>query len=146
MTDSLFDQAREHRAGLRTAIGLVESALASPAPGRAKAWSEDLRQQLEELSVALEQHIVTTESSTGLLADIETIAPRLAHRVEVTRRDHVRLRAELTNVLVSLPADDDRIVAVRDRVVDVLTGLVRHRQAGADLVYEAYNVEIEGGD
>ena len=145
MTDSL-DQARDRRAGLRIAIGQVESALASPAPGRAGAWSEDLRQQLEVLSVALEQHIVTTESPAGLLADIETVAPRLVHRVEVTKRDHGRLRGQLGDVLAALPADDADITAVRDRVVDVLTGLVRHRQAGADLVYEAYNVDIEGGD
>jgi hypothetical protein len=145
MTDSL-DQARDRRAGVRTAIGLVESALASPTPGREAAWSQDLLQQLQVLSDAFDQHIVTTESPTGLLADIETVAPRLIRRVESARRDHVRLRAELAGVLASLPADSTAITGVRDHVVDVLTGLVRHRQAGADLVYEAYHVDIEAGD
>jgi hypothetical protein len=145
MTDS-FDQVRDRRAGLRAAIGQVESALASPAPGRVKAWSEDLRQQLELLSAALEQHIVTTESPTGLLADIAAAAPRLMHRLDVARRDHVRLRRELGDVVTSLPVEEPGVARARDHVVEVLTALVRHRQAGADLVYEAYNVDIEAGD
>jgi len=35
---------------------------------------------------------------------------------------------------------------VRDRGTKLLTALVRHRQRGADLVYEGYSVDIGGQD
>jgi hypothetical protein len=145
MSDPL-GQVREHRAGLRAAIGQVESSLASPAPGRVAAWSTELRRQLDALSSAFEQHVTMTEGPDGLLEDIVVAAPRLAHRVDVTRKDHTRLRSQLDAVLASLPADESRVAQLRNQVVDLLTSLVRHRQAGADLVYEAYNVDIEAAD
>ena len=145
MSDSL-DRARSHRAGLRAAIGAVESSLASPAPGRAAAWSHELRLQLEDLSAALDQHVAITEGEDGLLADIIQVAPRLARRVQLAQQDHRRLRRELDAALAAVPTEDEGVAGVRDQVVAVLSGLVRHRQAGADMVYEAYNVDIEAGD
>jgi hypothetical protein len=145
VSDQLGD-VRDHRAGLRAAIGQVERSLASPAPGRVAAWSEELRQQLEALSAALAQHVMITEGPDGLLADIVEAAPRLAHRVDVTRQDHRRLREQVDAVLTSLPVEQPAVAELREEVVQLLTGLVRHRQAGADLVYEAYNVDIEAAD
>jgi hypothetical protein len=145
MSDPL-DQVRDRRAGLRAAIGMVERSLASPAPGRAIAWSKELAEQLDTLSEALEQHVTLTEAPDGLLSDIVEAAPRLAHQVEVARRDHRRLRRQLNAVLAALPAEETGVPKVREGVVTILTGLVRHRQAGADLVYEAYNVDIEAAD
>jgi hypothetical protein len=109
-------------------------------------WSKELGEQLEVLSAVLDQHVTLTESPDGLLADIMEAAPRLAYRVELTRRDHRRLREQLDEILASLPIDETGVAQLRDDVVNVLTGLVRHRQAGADLVYEAYNVDIEAAD
>jgi hypothetical protein len=137
---------RQHRAGLRAAIGQVESSLASPAPGRAAAWSKELGQQLDELSAALDTHIALTEGPDGLLADIVEAAPRLTNRVDVTRKDHTRLRSQLDAIVSSLPIEQSGVAEVREQVVQLLTGMVRHRQAGADLIYEAYNVDIEAGD
>ena len=145
MSDPL-EHVRERRAGLRTAIGQVESSLASPAPGRVAAWSEEVREQLEVLSAGLDHHVVATEGPEGLLADIVEAAPRLAHRADLARRDHVRLRGQLDDVIALLRSQEIDVDRVRDDVVELLTGLVRHRQAGADLIYEAYNVDIEGGD
>jgi hypothetical protein len=145
MSDSL-EQARVHRAGLRAAIGRVERALSMPAPGRADVWAKELREELHGLSDALEQHIAITESDNGLLADIIEAAPRLAHRVDVTRNDHVHLRDRLHTALESLTESPEGVADARDRVVELLTALVRHRHLGADLVYEAYNVDIEAMD
>ena len=142
-------QARKHRAGLRAAIGQVERALSTAAHGRVAAWSSDLRSELEDLADALHQHIELTEASDGLLADIETSAPRLAHRVQKAREDHVVLRAAVARALEALPPGDGGdagVAPARDRVVELLTALVNHRHLGADLVYEAYNVDIEAAD
>ena len=145
MTDRLH-QIHDRRAGLRAAIGQVERSLASPAPGRAVVWSRELGEQLEGLSEALDQHVTLTEGPDGLLTDIIEVAPRLANRVNTTRQDHLRLRQHLDSILAQLPAGADAVAGIRDQVVALLTSLVRHRQAGADLVYEAYNVDVEAGD
>jgi acetylornithine/succinyldiaminopimelate/putrescine aminotransferase len=144
-----IEQARKHRAGMRTAIGLVERALSTAAHGRVAAWSADLRAELTNLSEALDSHIELTEASDGLLADIAAAAPRLQHRVDKAREDHVVLRAAVARALEILPPPDSSEAGVqraRDRVVELLTALVRHRHLGADLVYEAYNVDIEAAD
>lgn len=144
-----LERAREHRAGLRSAIGRVERALSGPAGGdRADAWSKELREELTDLSAALDLHVVTTEAQDGLLADIVIAAPRLVHRVELTKADHVELRRRLGAAGTSLDAavDEAGVQAARDAVVELLTALVRHRHLGADLVYEAYNVDIEASD
>ena len=39
----------------------------------------------------------------------------------------------------------DAVEAVRVAAVDVLGAISRHRQKGADLVWEAYSVDIGGG-
>ena len=144
-----IEQARKHRAGLRTAIGQVERALSTAAHGRVAAWSSDLRDELSLLSDALDQHVELTEASDGLLADIATAAPRLAHRVKQAQEDHVVLRAAVARAIEGLPPGDGGdagVAPARDRVVELLTALVRHRHLGADLVYEAYNVDIEAVD
>jgi hypothetical protein len=144
-----LERAREHRAGLRTAIGRVERALSGPAGGgRAGPWSKELREELIDLTAALDLHIVTTEADDGLLADIVLADPRLAHRVDLTKSDHVALRQVSSAAigLVDSVVDDASVAAARDAVVGLLTALVRHRHLGADLVYEAYNVDIEAGD
>jgi hypothetical protein len=144
MSDSL-ERAREHRASLRAAIGGVESALAAPAPRREASWRKELGVSLSALGDALDSHITTSEAADGLLADIISAAPRLAHRVERARTDHQQLRAE---VQLAMSAVDEQtgVAVLRDQVVDLLTNLVRHRQLGSDLVYDAYNVDIEAGD
>lgn len=147
MSDRI-EQARQHRAGLRAAVGTVERALSTAARGRVKAWSTDLRDELATLSEALEQHIEITEAPDGLLADIASAVPRLARRVEKTRADHTLLRAAVQEALDALPDgdDEDAIPAARDKVVELLTAIVHHRHLGADLVYDAYNVDIEASD
>jgi hypothetical protein len=147
MTDHL-DDARSSRVGLRNAVGLVERSLAAPASGRADAWAKDLAAELELLGIAIEQHIALTEAPDGLLEDIVRQEPRLAKRVERTRADHVTLRETLARTLAGVPKDgkDVDVIHARDLVVELLTGVVRHRHLGADLVYEAYNVDMEAGD
>jgi len=141
-----LDQAREQRAGLRAAIGRVERALSTAARGRADAWAKELREELDDLGAALELHITTTESTDGLLNDIVAAAPRLAHRVDMARSDHAALRNLHREAVVPLTGDEDDVAEARDRVVELLTALVRHRHLGADMVYEAYNVDIEASD
>jgi hypothetical protein len=124
----------------------VERAAARPAIGREGEWSENLREQLRRLSSALELHVLTTESSEGLLANIVEAVPRLKHRVDIALDDHVQLGRQLQTALDSLSTERWRVDELREQVTDLLRGLTTHRQLGADLVYEAYSVDIEAGD
>ena len=144
MTD--FGAARERRAGLRSALGEVERSLSSPAAGREEAWVKTLHSDVQKLSDALDLHISASEAPGGLLDDIVSSEPRLAHKVERARKEHQELRYRMDRVLgaVSDPAADIR--TAREQVVEVLGGIVRHRHLGADLVYEAFSVDIEAGD
>ena len=145
MSESL-EQARVQRQGLRAAIGRVERSMSTPGPGRAELWAKEVLGELQALGEALDQHIELTESPDGLLADIIEAAPRLAHRVDQTKNDHVQLRDRHKAAVDSLKGTDESIAEARDRIVELLTALVRHRHLGADLVYEAYNVDIEAAD
>jgi len=105
-----------------------------------------LREQLDLLSSALDHHVTMTEGPDGLLADVMAAAPRLAHKVDGVRKDHTRIRSQVDAVMACLPAEESRAAPVRDQIVDLLTNLTRHRQSGADLIYEAYSVDIEAAD
>jgi hemerythrin HHE cation binding domain-containing protein len=141
-----LDQVRLHRAGLRAAINQVEHSLARPAPDRVADWCKELGIALDGLSAALSRHVTATEAPDGLLADVMQAAPRLAHRIDVIRGDHERLREQLDAVLARIPVDETGVAELREQVDELLTGLSRHRQAGADLVYAAYQVDIEASD
>ena len=145
MRDHLHE-AREHRAGLRTAIGNVERALAAPAGERYEQWAKELGNELDELGDALERHIASTEAPGGLLDDIFHTEPRLARRVQRVRDDHGILQHRLEAARAALPTSADGVSDARDKVVELLGGLVRHRHLGADLVYDAFNVDLEAAD
>ena len=42
--------------------------------------------------------------------------------------------------------DVSQVQDVREEALGLLQAIARHRQRGADLIYEAYSVDIEGGD
>jgi len=144
VSDSL-DRARERRASLRSAMGSVESMLAAPTPSREGLWRKELGEALVTLQDALGWHIAATEGPDGLLEEIMAAEPRLAHKVNRARTDHERLRTEVERAIVATEAATG-VDALREQVVSLLGNLVRHRQLGSDLVYEAYNVDIEAGD
>lgn len=128
-------------------MGEVERSLASPATGREPAWSKTLDKDLESLAQALENHIAASEAPGGMLDDIMQVAPRLAHQVERARRDHTELRYRLEAARRTLGTDGGADIRhAREQAVEVLAGIVRHRHLGADLVYEAFNVDIEAAD
>jgi hypothetical protein len=140
--DDHLHETRERRAGLRAAVGRVETALAAPSGGRTDQWAKELSFELDLLGDALDLHVTATEADDGLLHDVEQLAPNLVPRVERIRQDHVTLRHRLDLARHALPD----VVDTRDRVVELLTAIVRHRHLGSELVYDAYNVDLEAAD
>ena len=77
--------------------------------------------------------------------------PRLSTPTSHLRRDHSDILATIESAQITLatPPDDETYVAwaeeVRVDLTALLAALARHRQRGADLVYEAYAVDLGGG-
>lgn len=137
--------ARARRADLHGVLVALEAALAKPVPGRVDEWCADVHEALVEVSATFERHIATTEAPDGLYAEIMASQPRLAGVLDRLRGEHTTIRETIAATLVSLRASPASADDVREQVMNLLARLIRHRQHGADLVYEAYALDI-GGD
>jgi hypothetical protein len=105
-------------------------------------WRSGLSRAVEQLRAAFSAHVDDTEGPDGHYAGLLEHAPRLARGVNDLVDDH-RDVLEAFNVLEDTmeQVSPDR---VRRQTAHVLSKVWRHRQRGADLVYEAYVVDIGG--
>jgi septal ring factor EnvC (AmiA/AmiB activator) len=132
------------------ALHVLEFCAATAAPGRETDWLARVRAALEVLEGALgeqEQHSALSDST---LSDIEQEEPRLRNRVIQLRRRHrdLHLRVgELRSQLEESTASEGiDFVDIRRRL-ERLAAELRYQQAReADLVYEAYTVDLGVGD
>lgn len=146
---ALLKEIRRRRSELRDSMGALELALAAPAPaGRTEHWVGRVRAALLELAGDFRQHVAVTEGANGLYQDLLRAAPRLSGPVAHLTEDHAVIHDRLEGVLalVETPSATQDVAQVRDLGTALLGRIVRHRQQGADLVYEAYEVDIGGGD
>lgn len=144
-----LDTARRRRQGLRQAMVALEKALAGPAADRTSAWLTEVFGALVGLREALAEHVEGTEGQGGLFSEVERLQPRLQHQIERLTHEHRELHATVDDALSQvheLTSAGPRAEEVRERLLQLILGLARHRQAGADLVWEAYAVDIGGGD
>lgn len=146
--DPDLDAIRRHRAELRESIHALEQALAAPAPGRAQAWAERVHVALVELSADLREHVHLTEGTDGLYRGVLASAPRLSNAVSRLTREHDEIAHLLDDLLLrtkqATAEAGDTADDVREQGTMLLGRLVRHRQRGADLLYEAYESDIGG--
>jgi hemerythrin HHE cation binding domain-containing protein len=141
-----LENLRLRRAELRDSMRALEQALAAPAPGRVDLWAERVHVALVELSADFRQHIDITEGPDGLYPGLLTTAPRLSNAVTGLIREHDQITALIDDLLTCLaaPVGTDDLDSARDLGTALLSRLIRHRQRGADLVYEAYATDIGG--
>lgn len=139
-TTSPFDLARRQRAALLLSIQAVERALARPIaePG----WRQGAAESLNWMVEAFADHVSVTEGADGLYAELLDHAPRLARGVYVLTREHAALSRAMDAVVQRVSGGDPDNLRVW--ASDLLRELARHRQRGADLVYEAYQTDIGG--
>jgi hypothetical protein len=134
--------ARRHRAALLREIHLFEHAIASPGGG--PGWSERVSTRLRALRSAFAEHIVVTEGEDGLYAELLEHAPRLHRRVQVLIREHAAIAVSMSALQRRADLPGSRVDELRRCGGEVLRALSRHRQRGADLVYDAYETDIGG--
>jgi hypothetical protein len=146
-----LDEVRSRRAGLKAALSGLELALAAPYANRVD-WVINVREAIGIVHEVWTRHIVETEAPGAFLDELVAEAPRLSSPTSHLRRDHSAILATIVGAerkLMTPPAADDGYVAWADELrIDLtalLAALARHRQRGADLVYEAYAVDLGGG-
>jgi hypothetical protein len=129
-------------------MGALERALAAPDAGRSVVWGELVHEALVDLADDFVEHIDVTEGPDGLHQAILTGAVRLANAVNALAAEHATITAEITDLLnqTEPPVTPTDVEPTRERATSLLGRLVRHRQRGADLIYEAYDTDIGGGD
>jgi hypothetical protein len=143
-----LEAARTRRIKLHTELVELERALAAPTPGRVKEWTLEVADRLRHVREAFDEHIFVTEKPEGLYEEIMEMSPRLTGKIKRLDEEHPVILAEIDDRLARLEALDTQDVwppdVARDDVNRLLGRIVRHRQRGADLVWEAYNVDIGG--
>jgi hypothetical protein len=147
-TPALQEAARRRRT-LHEALVALEQAISSPAAGRIPDWTAKVTKEMTAVRDAWEQHIDGTEKPGGLYEEIVGTSPRLAGTVDRLRAEHPEITAGVGEMVDRLeqveigglpwPLDD-----ARDDLQRLIGRVIRHRQKGADLVWEAYNVDIGG--
>ncbi|GGB75054.1 hypothetical protein N798_13855 [Knoellia flava TL1] len=141
-----LDRVRAHRAELGESMAALDAALALPI-GLGPLWRRRVRAALTELEHDLRDHRAITEEPGGLYAGAVARAPRLASLAKLQMEDHLdfievvqRLLGERDEGLRS----PDAVAAHREAATELVGRIIRHRQRGADLIYEAYEVDIGG--
>jgi hypothetical protein len=115
-------------------------------PSALTDWVEQVDQALGELEEALDRHIAETEGPNGFLEEIVAGSPHLAAAVGDLRRDHAQLVESCKIARDSLANDAGDPAAVRRHVMAVLGRIVFHRHKGAELIYDAYNIDVSVGN
>jgi hypothetical protein len=144
-----LSEAKARRATLHDTLVHLELAISSPASGRIEEWTSLVTKDLVSVRDAFDQHIIVTEKPGGLYEEIITRAPRLDGTVQRLRDEHPdiseRIREQIER-MESVPVGSDEwpLEKARDDLQRFIGTVIRHRQKGADLVWEAYNVDIGG--
>lgn len=144
-----LEEARRRRKTLHDSLVALEVAISSPAAGRIPEWTAVVLKEMTGVRDAFEQHIVVTEKPDGLYEEILGRAPRLENAISKLKDEHPDIAEAVATSVARLeqveiggiewPLDD-----ARDDLQRFIGRVIRHRQKGADLVWEAYNVDIGG--
>ena len=129
----------------------LEEALSSPAAARIPDWTATVLKEMHEVRDAFAQHITVTEQADGLYDEILDRAPRLEGNVRRLREEHPEIHTGIDSMLERLEnteigTDVWPLDQARDDLQRFIGRVIKHRQRGADLVWEAYNVDIGGLD
>ena len=147
-TRAELDAVRVRRAELREALDAFERALAAPAAGRAVVWGEAVHAGLLELADDFGAHVEVTEGPDGLHQSILAGDLRLSNAVGALTAEHAQIAAEIAELVADseAPVGAEDVDGLREQGTRLLGHLIRHRQRGADLIYEAFETDIGGGD
>ncbi|NES15304.1 MULTISPECIES: hypothetical protein [Micromonospora] len=109
-------------------------------------WREHLIHHLGPVRQGFAEHVRVTEGPTGLYAELLRQEPRLDRGVRQLTREHALIVAALAALQQAAALPEVAAEELRARVGELLRALHRHRQRGADLLWEAYQADLGGED
>ena len=147
------DDNRTQHVRLVFAIQRIEASLGHAAPGRESQWQEEVSKALDLLIAAMKESRDCVCRDDGLIEEIKIEKPFLMKRIK-------NLRAEFDGLFNQAAALQDQIkdacndqdtqqisfVDLRQRIGWLLSGLRHHQAKEADLIFEAFNVDVGVGD
>lgn len=136
---------KRHRSQLKRTLIALEAVLARPIGDDPGAWTAAVRQRVADMQGAFDNHVRVHEGPDSFHADVVSSQPHLAPHVAALQRDHHRLSIlllALTELTQNHPAP--QVHDVRAMGTDLIHQFARHRQRGADLVWEAFNFDVGG--
>jgi hypothetical protein len=134
---------------IREAILDLEAAVAAPAQG--PGWVTRVGSGLSRLAEDLAGHATVEDGPGGLYRRVLSDAPRLAGEVRRLRAEIDEISGFVTWLLAVVAAGPvaqgvDWRLDVREDANVIIGRLIRHRQYDADLIYEAYTVDVGDAD
>ena len=141
-----LEAVRSRREALYQALVGLEDALSTPI-GDGERWRLRVAMAVDHAANRVAEHIRDVEATDGFLDQVVAEAPRLCGRTDRLRADHDDLEKSVHALSVELSEIADADVAdrapqIRDQAMAFLGLLASHRHRGADLIYEAYQVDI----
>lgn len=119
--------------------------IAARAPaGTDPAWADRVVNRVQLVRTAFVAHVESSEGVDGGYADAARSDGRLTFRAHQLAREHAALDSRLTGLVDLARSPDVRPVAIRRPVEAALAELRRHRERGADLVFEAFQFDLGG--
>ncbi|MEW6059227.1 MAG: hypothetical protein AB1551_03650 [Actinomycetota bacterium] len=144
----ILQDAEGRRGDFHRALVELEQAIARDATGHLDEWIQEVVSSLEQMLEAIDEHIQLTERPGGLHDEVRGAAPRLSSRIKRLQREHPILRARVEELvaLMDKPGIGDRwpLDEARNDIQRLLRMVARHRQSAADLIWEAYHLDIGG--
>ncbi len=139
-----LEAAARRRRELRDALMSLEDAISSPVR-TPESWRELVAGRLDALDRAFADHVTETEREGGLYDEVEAMDVHVTSRARRLREEHPVLRRNIDDMVARFAApfpEGTDLAVVRDDVQRLMGKIVRHRQAGSDLVWEAYAIDI----
>jgi hypothetical protein len=132
---------------MEIAMQQLEHSVAAPSD---TDWLALIAEHTRSLENALNRHVEEVEAPSGLLDQVVERAPRLQRTVKRIKDDHVSLHEAVSRIQAAVaaaqtekpdPETDDRI---RDLAIALMGEMTSHRHRGANLIYDAYDIDIGG--
>lgn len=139
---------QDRRDDFYEAILGLERAMAEAAGDDAPGWAARASIAALDLRAVLREHVAETEAEGSFYDDISRNFPNLAHQAARLQAEHGPLRDAANELVETLSTvrDDAGVDRARGQALDLLKALLMHRHRGAEIVFDAYNVDVATGD
>ena len=144
-----LSEARQRRATLHDALVHLEIAISSPAAGRIPEWTDLVTKEMVGSATPSSSTCWSPNDPAGCTKRSSCGRLELDGTIRRLKDEHPEIGEKVGEMLARLdqaeigspawPLED-----ARDDLQRFIGTVIRHRQKGADLVWEAYNVDIGG--